>query len=238
MLKTTIRAGATDGMRGPAGEETTLVERAVARIRHDIVAGAYAPDARLGINDMVERYGIGATPIREALSRLTAAGLVHAVGNRGFRVPAMSRHDLEDITRLRQLVECEALRESIARGDDEWEAGVVAALHRLRNAAAASGPGEDADVTAIDRTHKRFHTSLIAACGSQRMLDLHDRLYDQAFRYRSVMVRGLAHPRSFPEVHVALAEVVLKRNPARACAALSQHLALTVPAVYGDGDGR
>src|SRR5277367_4174430 len=111
----------------------TLSERAAAWIEADILSGVLAPGGRLAIADTAARYGVGATPLREALSRLAARGLVDAIGMRGFRVKAISYEDLADIVRIRTTIEREALRLSMANGGGEWEAGVVASLHRLRH---------------------------------------------------------------------------------------------------------
>ena len=83
-------------------------------IEADILRGALAPGARLGIAETAARYGVGATPLREALSRLAARGLVDAIGQRGFRVKPISRDDLADIVRIRTVIEREALRLSMA----------------------------------------------------------------------------------------------------------------------------
>src|SRR5687767_7976381 len=88
----------------------TLSERAAGLVEHDIIAGLLAPGARLGIVDLVRRYDIGATPLREGLSRLVSRGLIVGIGQRGFRVAEVSREDLLDITRMRTVVEIEALQ--------------------------------------------------------------------------------------------------------------------------------
>ena len=80
----------------------TLAEQAAQRIEADILCGMLAPDSRLGIAETSARYGVGATPLREALSRLAARGLVNAIGKRGFRVQSISREDLADIVRSAQ----------------------------------------------------------------------------------------------------------------------------------------
>src|SRR5258708_25861656 len=91
-------------------ETDTLSERAAILGERDIIAGLLAPGARLGIVDLVQRYEIGATPLREGLSRLVSRGLIVGIGQRGFRVADVSREDLLDITRMRTVVEIEALR--------------------------------------------------------------------------------------------------------------------------------
>jgi GntR family carbon starvation induced transcriptional regulator len=69
----------------------TLSERAATLLQHDIIAGNLAPGTRLGIVDLVQRYEIGATPMREGLSRLISRGLIIGIGQRGFRVADISR---------------------------------------------------------------------------------------------------------------------------------------------------
>jgi GntR family transcriptional regulator, carbon starvation induced regulator len=212
----------------------TLSERAAAFVEADIVAGAFAPGARLAISDLAARYAIGATPIREGLSRLVARGLIVAIGQRGFRVSEVSHADLEDITLLRSLIECEALRRSMKRGGGAWEGAIVAALHQLRRYAQQNAEGLREGRADFDILHKAFHTSLIAACGSPRMLNAHSDLYDQAYRYRRVMMRSFEDPREFINVHDELAQLVLARRAKDALPKLAAHLASTLALVYPD----
>src|SRR3954466_9331436 len=97
----------------PGAELATLSERAAALLEQDILSGHLAPGSRLGIVDLVQRYDIGATPLREGLSRLMSRGLIVGTGQRGFRVADISREDLLDITLMRTAVEVEAIRLAI-----------------------------------------------------------------------------------------------------------------------------
>src|SRR3954447_2173695 len=121
-------------MVGHAGEAfgDTLSERAAGILERDILAGKLPPGSRLAITELVQQYDIGATPLREGLSRLVSRGLIVAIGQRGFRVASVSRDDLVDITRMRTVIEKEALRLAMQSGGDSWEAGIIAALHRMR----------------------------------------------------------------------------------------------------------
>jgi GntR family transcriptional regulator, carbon starvation induced regulator len=176
--------------------------------------------------------GVGATPLREALSRLAARGLVDAVGKRGFRVRAISREDLVDIVRIRTTIEREALRLSIAYGGGEWEAGVVASLHRLKHYARLNPRGLSEGEREFDALHKVFHTALIAACGSPRMLAAHSDLYDQTYRYRRLMLAGFPDPEEFLAEHDRLANLAVRRAQHEGCAALEAHIASTLGHVY------
>jgi GntR family carbon starvation induced transcriptional regulator len=220
----------------PAGD--TLSERAAALVEGDIVSGVLAPGSRLAIADLAAHYGIGATPVREGLSRLIARGLIVAIGQRGFRVSAISATDLKDITRLRILIECEALREAMARGDGAWEGAIVAALHRLRRFAELNGEGLREGSAEFDSLHKGFHTTLIAECGSPRMLAAHSDLYDQAYRYRRIMMRTFEDAGAFVESHRRLADLVITRQSDKAQAMLAAHLTSTLALVYPDSPDR
>ncbi len=81
----------------------TLSERAAALIQRDILTGRFAPGSRLGIMDLASDYGMGATPVREGLSRLVARQTVVAPGQRGFRVAAAPENHLPHHPSLRVL---------------------------------------------------------------------------------------------------------------------------------------
>ena len=221
----------------PATEAVTLSERAATLVEHDILAGHLAPGARLGIVDLVERYEIGATPLREGLSRLVSRGLIVGIGQRGFRVADVSREDLADITCMRTAIEIEAIKLAIAHGDDAWEAGILSALHQMRRHIERTGNEFREGAEDFDRLHKGFHTALLAACNSRRMLAAHSDLYDQAYRYRRVMMRQFDSGKKFVRVHQLLADCVLSRDVPGAQAMLSEHLHSTINFVYPPGNG-
>jgi DNA-binding GntR family transcriptional regulator len=213
-------------------DAATLSARAAQAIEADILAGRLAPEQRLGIAETSARYGVGATPLREALSRLAARGLVNAHGNRGFRVTPISRADLADIVLIRQAIEREALRLAMARGDDAWEGGIVAALHRLKRGVEQDPRGFREGDAAFDALHKIFHAALVAACGSPRLLAAQSQLYDEAYRYRRLMMSSFQHSREFLLSHERLADLVIGRAGESAIAEIERHIASTLTLAY------
>jgi DNA-binding GntR family transcriptional regulator len=210
----------------------TLSARAALAIEADILAGRLAPDSRLGIAETSARYGVGATPLREALSRLAARGLVNASGNRGFRVTPISRADLADIILIRQAIEREALKLAMTRGDAAWEAGILAALHRLKRGITDDVSGFREGDAGFDALHKGFHAALIAACGSPRLAAAQSQLYDEAYRYRRLMMSSFQSPQEFLMIHERLAELVVARAGESAAAELERHIGATLTLVY------
>lgn len=192
----------------------TASEAAARRLRRDIVAGGLPPLARLRLRDLSARYGIGATPLREALARLAAEGLVVLEGQKGFSVPPVTRAHLLDITRSRQVVEAEAMRLAMAAGDAAWEEEIVAARSLLRHAVERREPGSEGWLDNYELRHHRFHRALVAACPLPSLRRFCDDLYVQKTRYRRLMKS--AHPDwgRMLAVHEALAEAALARDPA------------------------
>jgi DNA-binding GntR family transcriptional regulator len=111
-----------------------LVDQAFQRLRHDVLTGVFAAGAKLKVEELQTAYGLSSSPLREALSRLSQEGLVRADERRGFRVATLSPDDLRDITRMRLMLDVQALQEAIQHGDDHWEAVIVAAFYRLEKA--------------------------------------------------------------------------------------------------------
>jgi len=196
------------------------------RLRDDIVCGAFAPGARLAMKDLTERYAVGLSPIREALHRLTGEGFVDFIGQRGFRVPPLSLQDLDDLTDLRMLIEEAALRQAIERGDDAWEAGIVAAFHRLERQVGRFGSDDEAIVREYDAVHRQFHVALMAGA-APRLVALHAKLFDQAFRYRQLLHREPIAAHQILAEHRGLMKRVLARDADAAVKAVQAHLQLT-----------
>jgi len=223
----------------PVGQSCveTLVERAVSLIHSDILTGVLAPDAKLRIHELSRRYNTGPTPIREALSRLCLRGFVVASTNRGFRVRPISRADLEDIVGTRLIVEIEALRLSIARGGDEWEAAVLSSFGRLLKVADREEGNvyqkiRPEGVTEFESAHKQFHSSLISACGLPRLIELHEMLYDQTYRYQYVAFQSAVRYPRLREVHVEMVEAAIARDVKTVSEHLTNHILSTLMIVY------
>lgn len=210
----------------------TLAERAALRLQRDILGGDLAPGDRLGIVELARQYGMGTTPVREGLSRLLSQGLIVATGRRGFRVAEISQSDLADLTALRAVIEIEGARLSFEKGDDTWEAEILATLHRLRNYIRRAGIAALEGNPDYDALHKAFHIALIGGCGSPRLLETASSLYDQAYRYRRLMMRKLVDPDALILHHEELAEVALQRDLPRAAVLIRAHLETTLRYVY------
>ena len=219
-----LQAAATNPGNGQSASATS---RVVELLRGHILTGQLRPGEKLKVEDLRARFGVGASPIREALSLLTSADLVVRLDQRGFRVANVSEHGFQELLMTRCWLEERALRESIAHGGTPWEEALVLAHHRLGRTQRTQC---DALIANADweLRHRQFHQALIGGCGSSILLRFCDELYDQNIRYRHVAGRRSGYlERDIPSEHAAITEAALDRDADEAVARLLAHYKTT-----------
>jgi len=216
-------------MRPASVRETSinLTQGAYERLRADLLSCRILPGTRLKIQDLCQRLSVSLGAIREALSRLTSEGLVVAEPQRGFRAAPISPEDLQDLTKVRIEIDSLCLRRAIEFGDVDWEAGLVAAFHRLSRTPerASEDPTRSSDEWA--EAHGAFHTALVEGCGSPWLMRLHGQLYDQSERYRRLSVSLAPRRRNIGGEHQKILDAVLARDADKAVRLLAAHLGTT-----------
>ncbi|HEY9269922.1 GntR family transcriptional regulator [Achromobacter sp.] len=231
-MKPRIKASRQDdpGSDGSAGvEEITLSEQVYRLLRRDIMRGAFAPGQSLRLELLKQRYGSSFSPIREALNRLRSERMVISTTSRGFSIAPLSVEEMWDACETRILIDCDALRRSLANADDAWETRLVGAYHALTLAAqraeAAAEPSEELDEL-LEARHLEFHHALIGACRSHWLLDLSTQLYAQTERYRRPARAGATAygpERSVDDEHRQLLDAAISRDVEGSVAMLAAH---------------
>jgi len=209
----------------------TLASAVYDRLRQEIITVAIAPGEKLHIRSLCDRFGVGLSPIREALSRLSSEGLVSQSDHRGFAVAGLSEEDLVDLTRARCWVNELAIRNSIANGDAAWEESVVLAFHRLSRTPRFETGSENARSPAWEIAHRNFHSSLIAASGSRRLEQYCEHLFDSSERYRHVGRKAGIKGENREQEHRALMEAVVARDAEAAAKLIKAHFEHTAELV-------
>jgi GntR family transcriptional regulator, carbon starvation induced regulator len=209
----------------------TLNASALSQIRSDIIACRLMPNERLRVEALRERYGMGTSPIREALMRLEAEGLVELEQNKGFRVVEVSQENLLDLMRTRIEIETVALRWSLERGGVEWEASLLGAFHRLSRQTKLDPENQDAISADWSKAHAEFHAALIAGCGSPTLMSIRARLFEQAERYVALSIMSNASIRDDVGEHKNLLRSAIDRNVERSIELNRLHITKTLDKV-------
>lgn len=197
------------------------------RLRDDITQGLLPPGEKLRVEAMVQRYGVGATPLREALSRLSAEGLVQRSEQRGFNVAPLQWSELPVLTRNRLQLEGIALRESIAARDAAWEDDLVLLVHRLGRTPRSLSATRYQPNPEWESLHRSFHRALLARCPSRWLRGFCDTLADEAYRFRQVAAGAAFTQRNEHAEHVAIFQAAIDGRADEAVRLLEGHYTRT-----------
>ena len=139
-------------------------------IKSDIITGALRPGKKLKLDALKVQYSASVSTLRETLNRLVSDGFVESPEQRGFLFRTMFNEDLIELFNLRVLLECAALKASLAFGDEDWERNLVSAHHKLAMICKKIMDGEV--VPPERRLHYdwEFHFALVRACNYRHMI--------------------------------------------------------------------
>lgn len=211
----------------PPGPPRTRAASVFTRLRDDIAECRLLPGRRLRLDELSQMYDAGYTPIREALSRLAAEGLVVLEEHKGYRISSISREDWLDILMMRRELESLGLALSMAQAGDAWRQSVIDAAAALDS---LEPQFRDEPIKSEwHKQHRAFHRSLISACGSPWLLKFSDKLIEQSHRYLKIglMSRLFTEPDDHVNEHRAIVRAIEEGDPTLASALLKNHLSHT-----------
>ncbi len=203
---------------GPLVKAASLRATVTQMLRAAIISGEMAPGEVYSAPGLGSRFGVSATPVREAMIDLSREGLVETVPNKGFRVTAVSEADLDNIAALRMLIEPPTVREVTPR----IPAAAIPALRELAQAIvdnAAAG-----DLVTYTEADRRFHLAILEYSDNQRLVSLvsdlraHTRLYGLAAMADSGTLAGSAAE------HLELVDLIAARDAQGARSLMQRHI--------------
>ncbi|KAA6475598.1 FCD domain-containing protein [Agrobacterium rhizogenes] len=200
----------------------TLASSIYDTLRQDILTLALPADGKLNIRSLSSRFGVGLSPVREALSRLSMENLVTQIDHRGFKVASLSIADLHDLFHARISVDSMALRQSIEAHDIAWEEQLLLAYHRLSRTPRAASEDNRVRSPEWEEVHRRFHVALVAGCGSRWLVNISGQLFEAGERYRHV-ARLAGKSRIKEDEHKAITDAALARDAELATKLLASH---------------
>ena len=161
---------------GAVGNET-LATALYRSLKKDIIRGALTPREWLRIDVLRERYGAGASPLREALNRLSAEGLVVQHDQRGFVVADVDRSGARRAHRSRAARSttscCRPRSRAATRPGKSASCSPTIICRRRRRSPRTAGVNDE-----YQTRHREFHMSILAPCGSRWLLELSEKLFD------------------------------------------------------------
>ena len=201
------------------------------QLRADIAQGVLAPGSKLRVEAMGDRYGVGASPLREALNRLSAEGLVARSDQRGFSVAPLNWDELPQLTHTRLQLEGLALREAIEHRSSAWEEQLVLLVHKLSRTPRSLSVERYQPNPAWEGLHREFHRTLLAPCPSRWLRGFCDSLADEAYRARQVAAGHSFSQRNEHAEHLAIFQAAIDGRADDAVRLLGEHYQRTAQLV-------
>jgi GntR family carbon starvation induced transcriptional regulator len=196
-------------------EDISITGRAYQILRADLIGCRLKPGSRLNISALQATLSLSQASIREALSRLTAEGLVEIEQHCGFRVAPVSASGFRELIQACKTVEFPCLRTSIAKGDLEWELTLVSTYHRAVRTLELVVLGKE-DIDAYANERQAFYEALLAACDNGWLLWSWRLLYAQNIRYRHMYMPLAKFERDLYPHHESFLKAVLARDVEKA----------------------
>ncbi|MCQ4159356.1 GntR family transcriptional regulator [Roseomonas sp. GC11] len=194
-------------------------------LRDAILAGVYAPEARLSEMELAERFGVSRTPVRSALGILATEGLLSYRPNCGYVVRSFTAADVMQVYDVRATLEGMAARLAAERGlDAALSARLEAALEAGRTLCTAHRP-EAALAERWGEVNEAFHQVLFEACGNPYLVEMVARARAMPLLRRIKMQwhDRMAIQRGQDE-HADIAAAIRARQGSRAEALLREHV--------------
>jgi DNA-binding GntR family transcriptional regulator len=199
-------------------ENLTLWQRVHDHLREEILAGRLPAGTELQEVALAAELGVSRGPLREAIGRLAAEGLVTVRPRRGAVVRSLSKQEFLEAYQVREALEMMAVRLAVPRLEQVHFDRLEALVDQMQQHA------EKENVQAFFEANGQFHAELFAASGNGKLLELYRQLLGQMGRYRmrSVALRGSLQ-RSVAE-HKAIIRAARKGDVERAVRLMSEHI--------------
>jgi DNA-binding GntR family transcriptional regulator len=199
-------------------ENLTLQQRVYEHLRAEILEGRLEPGTELAEVALSEQLGVSRGPIREAIGRLAAEGLVNVRPRRGAVVRSLSKEEFLELYQVREALERMAVQLAVPRLTAA-QLDELAALNVMMDASAARD-----DVQGFFEANVAFHERLLEASGNDKLQALYRQLLGQLGRYRlrSLTLRGNLQ-RSVSE-HAAILRAAKRGDADRAAQLMAEHI--------------
>lgn len=193
-----------------------ITERAYVQLKSDLIACRLPPGKRITISQVQREFGLSQASVREALSRLTAEGLVETERNAGFRATPIISKGFRELAEASIVIEIPCLRSAIEHGDLNWEGQLMANLHVSTKLLKQTQRDNDVDLDNYTANRAEFYDVLLAPCQNQWLLSAWKQLYIKQMRYRHTFRKLAAFEASLGDHYHHFIHAVCARDSNRA----------------------
>ncbi|MFE3855566.1 GntR family transcriptional regulator [Streptomyces griseorubiginosus] len=211
------RTGAPD-LPVLGGKKSSYRERVADALRAALIAGELLPGQVYSAPALATRFGVSATPVREAMLDLAKEGLVDTVPNKGFRVTAVSEQQLDEYTHIRSLIEIPTVVELATTADPVSLEALRPAAREIVQAAVAG------DLIAYVEADTRFHLGLLALAGNAHLVEVVRDLRKRSRLYGLTPLVKSGRLLASAEEHLELLDALVARDEDGVRSVMTRHI--------------
>lgn len=211
----------------PATGNASAAARIEAALRQEVAQGALAPGERLDETRLAARFGTSRTPVREALGRLVAQGVLRGAPGRGVRVAEYSHEELAQMFEAMQEIEAVCARLASQRLTLMGRSRLEAAQR------ACAAAAEEGDVPAYIAANEAFHAEIYAATQNPYVREIAGEFRRRTGPFRAKKFASKADLLASVAGHEALLAAILSGEGGTAQEGMRRHLTETYLAVLG-----
>ncbi|MCA6093544.1 GntR family transcriptional regulator [Streptomyces sp. SCA3-4] len=203
-------------------------ERVYAHVKDAVLQRRYEGGTLLTEGDLAEAVGVSRTPVREALLRLEAEGLLKLYPKKGALVLAVSAQEIADVVETRLLVEKHAAGKAVP-APPQLIARLAELVEDMRRQAAAG------DLAAVSLSDRAFHAEIVRNAGNRILSGLYEQLRDRQLRMGVAVMH--AHPDRIAKniaEHTEILEALRSGDAAAAVAVVDRHVSWVRNLARGD----
>ncbi|WP_329415253.1 GntR family transcriptional regulator [Streptomyces sp. NBC_00704] len=200
------------------GRRSSYRERVADALRAALIAGELRPGEVYSAPALAARFGVSATPVREAMLDLAKEGVVAAVPNKGFRVTDVSDRQLDEYTQVRALIEIPTVAALATSADPVSLEALRPAAREIVTAAVAG------DLIAYVEADTRFHLGLLALAGNAHLVEVVRELRGRARLYGLTALSASGRLLASAEEHLELLDALLARDERAVREVMTRHL--------------
>jgi DNA-binding GntR family transcriptional regulator len=200
------------------GKKSSYRERVADALRAALIAGELRPGEVYSAPTLAARFGVSATPVREAMLDLSKEGLVDTVPNKGFRVTAVSEEQLDEYTHVRALIEIPTVVDLATTADAVSLEALRPAAREIVQAAVAG------DLIAYVEADTRFHLGLLALAGNAHLVEVVGDLRKRSRLYGLTVLLEAGRLLASAEEHLELLDALLARDADAVREVMTRHL--------------
>lgn len=200
------------------GTRSSYRERVADALRAALIAGELRAGEVYSAPTLAVRFGVSATPVREAMLDLAKEGLVDTVPNKGFRVTAVSEKQLDEYKHIRALIEIPITAELATTADRTALDALRPVAQEIVTAAA------DGDLIAYVEADIRFHLGLLALCGNDHLVEVVGDLRKRSRLYGLQALVDAGRLDASAQEHLEILDALLARDEDAVRAVMTRHL--------------